>query len=490
MSPSVPAAAILAAALMLAAPPARADEPACPLDMFDAAAGTWSTMLADTVAACMADPACSGAPGAAGDAGAAGEPGAGDAGAVGEAGADGAVAEVPPPRLPPPRRPIPLGGPSGRFADAAATIGVSSDTRASAGQARTADAWLVGSGAANLGWRRGPKGCASGRGALGTDSQLESSVGVAFPWTFVAIALGGGQRWHVRPPLSSPRIWLRRAFIENHVQAHAAFGVWRHASGGVSAIAPVRMAISSRRQLDGPPEPGVSQKIAFSIYEHAGRATRVEVLRFAVDNYHPDGLPSEIMPEVTPRRPPIGVMRFDPLVLSVRGAGDHALDLELDAGFLSADEPLDCRGCAPVAGTLAIGATREDHTWQVRFDRDAYLAVDARIAVEDRLSLRHRQAVGRHTVRLDGFGAFTRTSAAGERGLVATGGVAAGFDAALPGGFALALDLEAGRSYYARLDGDQAPVAEPVARLGVALSRSFQSRRASPAAKRVAEPGL
>ena len=463
MPPSVPADPTLAAALMLAAP-ARADEPACPLDMFDAAAGTWSTMLADTVAACMADPACSGAP-PAGEAGA--------AGAAGAAEADSGAAGVPPPRQPLPRRAIPLGGPSGRFADAAATIGVTSDTRASAG--RTADAWLVGSGAANLGWRRGLQACASGRGALGTDSQLESSFGVAFPWTFVAIALGGGQRWHVRPPLSSPRIWLRRAFIENHVQAHAAFGVWRHASGGVSAIMPVRMAISSRRQLDGPPEPGVSQKIALSIYEHAGRATRVEVLRFAIDNYHPDGLPSEIMPEVTPRRPPIGVMRFDPLVLSAHGIGDYDLDLELDAGLLAADEPLDCRGCAPVAGTLAIGATREDHTWQVRFERDAYLAVDARVAVEDRLSLRHRQAVGRHTVRLDGFGAFTRTSAAGERGLVATGGVAAGFDAALPGGFALALDLEAGRSYYARLDGDQAPVAEPVARLGVSLSRSFQT---------------
>ncbi len=472
MPPSVPAAATLAAALMLAAP-ARADEPACPLDMFDAAAGTWSTMLADTVAECMADPACSGAR-PAGEAGAADA----DAGAAAEAGpadADAGATEVPPPQRPRPWRPIPLGGPSGRFADAAATIGVSSDTRASAGQARTADAWLVGSGAANLGWRRGPQGCASGRGALGTDSQLESSFGVAFPWTFVAVAIGGGQRWHVRPALSSPRIWLRRAFVENHISVHAAFGVWRHASGGVSAIMPVRMAISSRRQLDGPPDPGVSQKIAFSIYEHAGRTTRVEVLRFAIDNYHPDGLPSETMPEVPPLRPPIGVMRFDPLVLSTQGIGDYDLDLELDAGVLAADEPLDCRGCAPVAGTLAIGATRDDHTWQVRFDRDAYLAVDARVAVEDRLSLRHRQAVGRHTVRLDGFGAFTRTSAAGERGLVATGGVAAGFDAALPGGFALALDLEAGRSYYARLDGDQAPVAEPVARLGVSLSRSFQT---------------
>ncbi len=449
MPPSVPAAATFAAALMLAAP-AHADEPACPLDMFDAAGGTWSTMIAESVAACMADPACAGAAAA----------------AEGAEGAEG----------PPPLRPPPPPAPRGRFADAAATIGVRSDTRASAGQARTTDASLVGSGAANAGWRRGLQACASGRGALGTDSQLESSFGVAFPWTVVAVAFGGGQRWHVRPALSSPRIWLRRAFVENHAHAHAAFGVWRHASGGVSAIVPARIETSWRRQLDGPRTPGVSQQIAFSIYEHAGRAVRVEVLRFAVDNYHPDGLPSETMTEDPPRRPPIGVMRFDPLVLALGGAGDHELDVELDAGFLSADEPLDCRACAPVAGPLAIGATRADHTWQVRFDRDAHLAVDARVAVEDRLSVRHRQAVGRHTVRLDGFGAFTRTSAAGERGLVATGGIAAGFDAVLPGGLALALDVEAGRSYYARLDGDQAPVAEPVARLGVTLSRSFETR--------------
>ena len=56
---------------------------------------------------------------------------------------------------------------------------------------------------------------------------------------------------------------------------------------------------------------------------------------------------------------------------------------------------------------------------------------------------------------------------------VAIGGVVVGLEAALAGGLELTVDLEAGRSYYARLDGDPAPVAEPVARLGVALSRSF-----------------
>lgn len=424
-----------ALAVTLIAAPARAEEPACPLDMFDAAAGTWSTKIADAITDCLADPGCA---------------------------RDAGVEPTPP-------RPRP---PSGRFADVAATIGVRSDARASEHAARTGDAWLVGSGAVNAGWRGGPKACASGSAALGTEPHVESNLGVAFPWTFVSVMIGGGQRWQVRPALSSPRIWMRRAFVENHVHAQMAFGVWRHASGGVSAIVPARIETSHRRQLDGPPDPGVSQRLALSIYEHAGAVTRVEILRFAIDSYYPDGIPPETVPDHMARRPPIGIVRFDPLVLATR-RGDH--ELELDAGFLSADEPLACRGCAPVAGTLALGGRRGDDTWHARYDRDAHLAVDARVAVEDRLSVRYRHALGRHAVRVDGFAALTRTSAEGERDPVTTGGVVVGLEAALAHGVGLAVDLEAGRSYYARLDGDPAPVAEPVARLGVTLSRSFRN---------------
>jgi hypothetical protein len=426
--PSLPSATAALAVTLIAAP-ARAEEPPCPLDMFDAAGGTFSTMIAESMADCLGDPACAGGAG---------------------------VARPPPP--------------SGRFADVAATIGVQSDTRASDGASRTGDAWLVGSGAVNAGWRRGPKACASGRAALGTESHVESNVGVAFPWTFVAVMIGGGQRWQVRPALSSPRVWLRRTFVENHVHAQMAFGVWRHASGGVSAIVPARIETSYRRQLDGTPEPGVSQRIALSMYEHAGSVTRVEVLRFAIESYYPDGIPPETVPDDMSRRPPIGIMRFDPLVLATR-SGDH--ELELDAGIVSSDEPLDCRGCAPVVGTLAAGVRRGDDAWHARYDRDAHLAFDARVVVEDRLAVRYRHALGRHAVRLDGFAALTRTTAMTERDPVATGGVVAGVEAALAHGLALAVDVEAGRSYYARLDGDPTPVAEPVARLGVALSRSF-----------------
>jgi hypothetical protein len=427
--------ATAALAVMTLAAPARADEPVCPLDMFDAAGGTFSTMIAEAVGDCLADPVC----------------------------AHNAGLQPTPMRRPPP---------AGRFADAAATIGVQSDARASDRESRTGDAWLVGSGAVTAGWRGGPKACASGRAALGTESEVESNLGVAFPWTFVSVMLGGGQRWQVRPALSSPRIWLRRTFVENHVHAQMAFGVWRHASGGVSAIVPARIETSHRRQLDGAPEPGVSQRIAFSMYEHAGAVTRVEVLRFAVDNYYPDGIPPEIVPDDMSRRPPIGIMRFDPLVLATR-RGDY--ELELDAGVLSADEPLDCRGCAPVAGTLALGVRRGDDHWHARYDRDAHLAFDARVVVEDRLSARFRHALGRHAVRIDGFAALTRTNEMTERDPVATGGVVVGLDAKLAHGVELAVDFEAGRSFYARLDGDPSPAAEPVARVGVALSRSFGS---------------
>jgi hypothetical protein len=433
--PSLPSVAA-ALAITLIAAPARAEEPACPLDMFDAADGTWSTWVADTIADCLADPVCAQSSG------------------------------VPPAPPRPPRPPRP----SGRFADAGATIGVRSDARASDPEARTADAWLVGSGAVKAGWRGGPKACASGRAALGTESHVESNLGVAFPWTFVSVMLGGGQRWQVRPALSSPRIWMRRAFVENHVHAQMAFAVWRHAGGGVSAVAPARIETSSRRQLDELPDRGVSQRIALSIYEHAGKDTRVEVLRFAIDNFFPDGIPPEAGPDPMARRPPVGLVRFDPLVLAMR-RGDR--ELELDAGLLSADEGLDCRGCAPVAGTLAAGLRRGDDVWRARYDRDAYLAVDARVTVEDRLSVGYRHALGRHAVRIDGFAALTRTTAMGERDPVATGGVTVGVDAALGHGLELAVDVEAGRSYYARLDGDPVPAAEPVARLGVALSRSF-----------------
>ena len=367
-------------------------------------------------------------------------------------------------------RPPPPPPPSGRFAEAGGTIGVASDARAIDRESRLGDAWLVGSGAVKAGWRGGPKACAGGRAALGTDPQAESHLGVAFPWTVASIMLGGDQRWHVRPALSSPRIWLRRAFVENTVYAQMAFGVWRHASGGVSAIVPARIETSYRRQLDGPSDPGVSQLIALSMYEHAGAVTRVEVLRLAFDTYYPDGIPPEIMPDTIARRPPIELVRFDPLVLATRRG---AYDLELGAGLLSAAEPLDCRGCAPVAGKLAVGVRRGDDAWHARYDRDAYLAFDARVTVEDRLSVRYRHALGRHAVRVDGFTALTRTSAATEREPAATGGVVVGLDAALAHGLALAVDVEAGRSYYARLDGDPAPVPEPVARLGVALSRSF-----------------
>jgi hypothetical protein len=430
--PSLPSLTAALAILMMAAP-ARAEEPPCPLDMFEAAGGTWSTLIAESINECLADPAC-----------------------AGEAG----MAPRPPP--PPP--------PSGRFADLGATIGVLSDTRASDGEARTRDAWVVGSGAINAGWRGGPKACASGRGALGTGSQVESNLGVAFPWTFVSVMLGGSQRWHVRPELSSPRIWLRRAFIENHIYAQMAFAVWRHADGGVSAVVPARIETTYRRQLDGPQDPGVSQRVAFSIYEHAGAVTRVEVLRFALDSFYPDGIPPETVPDDMTRRPPISVMRFDPLVLATRAGG---YELELAAGLLSPSDPLDCRGCVPVTGKVGVGTTRGDDTWHARYDRDAYLAIDARVVVEDRATVRFRHALGRHAVRIDGFAALTRTTAMTERDPVATGGVTVGLDAALPEGVQLAVDLEAGRSYYARLEGDPAPVAERVARIGVALSRSF-----------------
>lgn len=440
--------ALAAAALALAhAAPARADdEPACPLDMFDAASGTWSTKLAETMDACAGDPACSG--------GATAEPGA-------------------PPSLTAPMQPVQPAVPrgrAGRFATAGAAIGVASDTRAG-GEARTSDAWLVGEGTARAGWRRGLQACASGRGALGTDSQIESSFGVAFPWLFLAVAIGGGQRWHVRPELASPRVWLRRAVVENYMHAQAAFGVWRHASGGVSAIVPLRVETSARQQLDGPPTPGVSQQLTVSMYEYAGTNVDLELLRLAVDYYYPEGIPSETMPDN--RHPGLELARIDPLALAIRGERQ----LEVDLGFLSGEEPLVCRGCAPVVGTLALGLSRGDHLWQLRLERGAHLAFDARVTVEDRVSMRYRQALGRHTVRLDGFGALTRTTAEGERGLVGTGGIAAGFDAALTRGLTLALDVEAGRSYYARLDSDQAPVAEPVARLGVSLAHRFGGSR-------------
>ncbi len=428
--PSLPSVAA-ALAVTLIAIPARAEEPPCPLDMFDAAGGTWSTWISETIADCLADPECARASG------------------------------VPPaPPRPPP--------PSGRFADVGATIGVRSDARASG--SRTGDAWLVGSAAVNAGWRGGPKACASGRGALGTESQAEYSVGAAFPWTFASIMLGGGQRWQVRPALSSPRVWLRRTFIENHVYAQMAFGVWRHAGGGVSAFVPARVETAHRRQLDGQPDPGVSQRVAISMYEHAGAATRVEVLRFAMDTFYPDGIPPETGPDPIMRRPSIGLVRFDPLTLAMRRDG---YELELDAGFVSTEGPLDCRGCAPVGGTVAIGLKHGDDAWYGRYDRDLHLAFDARIVVEDRVSARFRHQLGRHAVRIDGFAALTRTSAMTERTPVATGGVLVGIEAALALGLDLAIDVEAGRSYYARLDGDPVPVAEPVARLGVALSRSF-----------------
>jgi hypothetical protein len=457
--PSLPQvfAALAASAVTAIAAPAHAEEPACPMDMFEAAAGTWSTMIADSVADCLADPSCA--------------RGAGQEGATPAEPAEPAEPAAPveqPPVARPPRPPRP----AGRFADVGATVGVRSDARASdaEGGSRTGDGWIIGSGGVKAGWRGGPKACASGRAELGTESQIESGVGVAFPWAFVAVMLGGGQRWHVRPALSSPRVWLRRAFVESHVQAQMSFGVWRHGSGSVSAIVPARIETMHRRQIDGRPEPGVLQRFALAMYEHAGAATRVEVLRLALESFYPDGIPPETMPDTVSRRPPIGLMRFDPLVLALRRG---AYELELDAGLLSADEPLACRGCAPVAGTLAAGVRRGDDTWHARYDRDAHLAIDARVLVEDRVSVRFRHELGRHAVRIDGFAALSRTTAAGEREPVRIGGVTVGVDAALAGGLELAVDFEAGRSFYARLDGDPAPVAEPIARLGVALSRSF-----------------
>jgi hypothetical protein len=422
---------LVVAVVMLAPVVAHADEPGCPLDMFEAASGTWSTMIAETIDECLADPVCAAQAGMA-----------------------------PRPRSAPP--------PSGRFADAAGTIGVRSDSRTIDEQTRTTDAWVVGRGAVHAGWRRGLQVCAGGTGALGSDAQVESRFGAAFPWSFVSVAIGGGQRWHARPALSSPRIWLRRSFIENEFHAQMSFGTWRHASGGVSAIVPARIATSSRQQIDGPPDPGVSQRVALSMYEYAGANARLEVLRFGFDTYHPDGLPPEgtTMPPVPEpmRRPPIDVVRIDPFAYAGRF---RDLYVEFDAGYLDVDD-LGCWACAKVAGTIAVG----DEHWHARYDRDAYLAYDARVTVEDRVSARYRHALGkRHAMRIDGFAAITRTDV--EPDPVLTGGGIVGVDLALPQSLDLAIDAEVGRSFYARLDGDPVPVAEPAARLGVTLSRSF-----------------
>ena len=269
--------------------------------------------------------------------------------------------------------------------------------------------------------------------------------------------------------LSSRRQWLRRAYARSWFHVGTAFGgVWRQDDGGTGALFPMRIGIRDAMQEA---RTSVSRTWDGSAFEQRSERRDLEVIRYTTETFYPDGIPPE-MPDGVERRPSTWVARIDPVAIRQRFG---ELDVDAAAGWILTSRDVDCAGCQPVGGALGVGwRDRGDHPdlWQLRAERTAYLAIDDRIAVEDRTSLHHRRERERLTLRFDAFAAVTRTDPV-EAGAEITGGAAAGVDVPLRGGFDLTVDVELARSYYARLDGDPAPVPEPAARVAAALQRPF-----------------
>jgi hypothetical protein len=408
---------------------ARADD--CPLTADDAAGGTWTSRLAEDMDACMYDPDCN-------------------------------TKGLHFGNLPTHPR-----TPHGTFLVADADTGLVGRARDTRTTTEGVGAFLVG-GDVHAGWHRGVQACASTHAELGTETNVSSSFGVAFPWMFTAVAIGGTQDWHVRPALSSPRIWARRVYSTEQISVDGGVVVWRGDDGARHSALPFHITSEMRDQDDGIADRAIVETPAFGAYAYAGDRLQLEVARTQFTDLYARGLPADI--NAPQPAPDMSIVRFDPLVLRTPlGATMYGA---VSGGWIGGHR-LHCQACAPAVGSLELGTTGRD-AWTVRAERTAQLAIDGRIVVEDRLTAGVHHMWSGNTLRAGAFTALTRTTAAGEDRIVATGGGAVGLDVPLVADFAMSADVEAGRTYYARLDADPTPRPETAARAELRLQRRFQ----------------
>jgi len=365
----------------------------------------------------------------------------------------------------------PARGPTGAFHAETVTLGLEGQTDDGSG---VAAGWVTGEAGARGGWHRGIQGCVHGRLAAGATTHVQSSWSVVFPFWFTGIGLAFDQAYDLRPALSTSRVWLRRDYTYDRMHAAMAVTSWRSGDGSTGAVIPVEVTTGWREQPDGTRARAAQQTVTMSLFEHEG-ASHVTVLRFEDQLLYPDGIPPDgVAPAAVGKRPAIEVGRFDPLDLDLR-LGDH-LRGEASAGWAWSSLPLRCEACAGYVGAVGVTGRAAGGTWHVRSERSAALAVDARVVVEDRVTLAYAHPHRHGDYRIGAWSALTRTTAADETHVVATGGGEASVDWRLAERLLLSVDAEAGRSYYARLDGDPAPVAEPGARLGIRLEQRFGHR--------------
>jgi hypothetical protein len=201
-------------------------------------------------------------------------------------------------------------------------------------------------------------------------------------------------------------------------------------------------------------------------YAYHAHDWQLELARFEDQSLYARGFPRDV--NAPPPPADMEVVRFDPLTIRLPLGG--RVYAAVTGGWLGTSQPLHCEACARGVGSVEVGTG----AWVARAARSAQLAIDGRIVVEDRVSAGYHLVSADYTLRADAFTALTRTTATGEGRIVATGGAALGLDLPLAYDFGMSADVEAGRTYYARLDADPTPTPETAARAELRLVRRFQ----------------
>jgi hypothetical protein len=299
-----------------------------------------------------------------------------------------------------------------------------------------------------VGWRSGPQACGSTDLIAGTQTRGDTAFHVVFPWPFFETGmLGFEQQWQLRPRLDASRIYLRRLYSSTQVQAGIAPVAWAHADGGNAAVLAFRV---NDMQRDQDRTGATLETVRLSAYESNHPTSHLEVLPVTWTTMYPHGIGP------TGGEASSEMARVDAVALTHRGG---AVTIDAAGGGLFASRPI----AVPLAGLLGVAWG----PWSARVERDAFLAMDDSITIEDRITAGYHDGMW----RAGAFAALTHTSADAKPQV--TGGGSAGVDVDLPEELKLAVDVEVARSYYARLDGDPSPTPQ-LAGLGtVKLERHF-----------------
>lgn len=436
--------------------PARADDE-CPMDLTVAAGGTWSTLIAEEIDACFADPVCRAA-------------------AMAPPDPDARPEHNPRtsyPGIMPPARDT--RGPRGAFARGMVRLG-SGGRAYLGGDHDVAEGHLLLDAGGQAGWHRGPRICAKTTAELGTATNSRTAFGIVTPQGFWSVALGIEQDLQVRPRLSDARIWLSRPYTVTRVRGGGALATWRRADGGTSAVTPLRVTAAQREHIGDVEVPSAERTLhktlGGSLFEDVRARWRTEVIPWKVEAVYAGRLlGQEARP---PGRPPVGQPAKIWLghlgLVSLAHTFEEGARIELDARVVFGTR-LACVSCQPYEGTIAFELPSGDaDTWGLRVERQALLTIDEVVAIEDRVTFAHeRRQEGRYAARISGFAAATRTTQMATADPDLTGGAQLSLEVSLKAGITLTAEIELARSFYANVDGPSAPVPKPAALIGLGL---------------------